>query len=84
MYCRTVWLAACRRGSSARPFRRRPSLSLSVSAAFFERSVAVVLDGFRRKEAARLYGMDRQSLRDWVHSGNHPLIATRDLAQVRT
>jgi transposase len=30
-------------------------------------AIAMVLDGFSRAEAARLCGMDRQSLRDWVH-----------------
>ena len=30
----------------------------------------MVLDGFSREEAARLCGMDRQSLRDWVHRYN--------------
>ena len=30
-------------------------------------AIAMVLDGFSREEAARLCGMDRQTLRDWVH-----------------
>ena len=30
----------------------------------------MVLDGFSREEAARLCGMDRQTLRDWVHRYN--------------
>ena len=29
-------------------------------------AIAMVLDGFSREEAARLCGMDRQTLRDWV------------------
>ena len=33
-------------------------------------AIAMVLDGFSRVEAARLSGMDRQSLRDWVHRYN--------------
>ena len=33
-------------------------------------AIAMVLDGFSREEAARLCGMDRQSLRDWVHRYN--------------
>ena len=32
--------------------------------------IAMVLDGFSREEAARLCGMDRQTLRDWVHRYN--------------
>ena len=30
-------------------------------------SIAAVLDGMNRREAARIGGMDRQTLRDWVH-----------------
>ncbi len=30
-------------------------------------SLAAVYDGMRRGEAARIGGMDRQTLRDWVH-----------------
>jgi len=33
-------------------------------------SLAAVLDGMGRKEAARVGGMDRQTLRDWVHRFN--------------
>ncbi len=33
-------------------------------------AIAIVLDGFYRAEAARLCGMDRQTLRDWVHRYN--------------
>src|SRR4029450_3732346 len=33
-------------------------------------SLAAVLDGMNRTEAARIGGMDRQSLRDWVHRFN--------------
>ncbi len=33
-------------------------------------SIAMVLDGCSRFEAARQTGMDRQSLRDWVHRYN--------------
>ncbi len=33
-------------------------------------AIAMVLDGFSRGEAARLCGMDRQTLRDWVHRYN--------------
>jgi len=29
-------------------------------------AIAVVLDGASRKEAAKIGGMDRQTLRDWV------------------
>ena len=33
-------------------------------------TLAFVLDGSNRTEAARLCGMDRQTLRDWVHRYN--------------
>jgi transposase len=33
-------------------------------------SLASVLDGMNRTEAARIGGMDRQTLRDWVHRFN--------------
>lgn len=33
-------------------------------------AIAMVLDGSRREDAARQAGMDRQTLRDWVHRYN--------------
>src|SRR3712207_246137 len=33
-------------------------------------SLAAVLDGMNRTEAARIGGMDRQTLRDWLHRFN--------------
>jgi transposase len=33
-------------------------------------AIALVLDGHSREEAAQLSGMDRQTLRDWVHRYN--------------
>jgi putative transposase len=33
-------------------------------------SLATVLDGMSRAEAARIGGMERQTLRDWVHRFN--------------
>src|SRR5688500_5559942 len=33
-------------------------------------SLAAVADGMNRTEAARIGGMDRQTLRDWVHRFN--------------
>jgi transposase len=33
-------------------------------------AIAAVLDGMDREEAARVGGMDRQTLRDWVHRFN--------------
>jgi transposase len=33
-------------------------------------AIALVLEGCRRSDAARQCGMDRQTLRDWVHRFN--------------
>jgi transposase len=45
-------------------------------------AIAMVLDGFSREEAARLCGMDRQTLRDWVHRYNEAgLDGLADLAR---
>lgn len=42
----------------------------SDDAAVTRRLLALVLDGRQREDAARLAGMDRQTLRDWVHRHN--------------
>ena len=36
-------------------------------------SLAAVVDGMNRTQAARIGGMDRQTLRDWVHRFNAQL-----------
>ena len=38
-------------------------------------SLAAALDGMSRKDAARIGGMDRQTLRDWVHRYNREGLA---------
>jgi transposase len=38
-------------------------------------ALALVLDGHTRSDAARLCGMDRQTLRDWVHRDNEQGLA---------
>ena len=38
-------------------------------------AIALVLDGHPREAAARLNGMDRQTLRDWVHRYNEAGVA---------
>jgi transposase len=38
-------------------------------------ALALVLEGSNRAEAARAAGMDRQTLRDWVHRYNAAAIA---------
>jgi len=43
-------------------------------------ALAAVYDGMNREEAARIGGMDRQTLRDWVHRFNeHGASMTRVL-----
>ena len=34
-------------------------------------ALAAAYDGMNREDAARIGGMDRQTLRDWVHRFNH-------------
>jgi len=38
-------------------------------------AIAMVLDGYSREEAAQACGMDRQTLRDWVHRYNEAGLA---------
>jgi transposase len=38
-------------------------------------ALALILDGRKREDAARLAGMDRQTLRDWVHRYNADSVA---------
>ena len=50
--------------------RRAASQSRDAAAARRMLALALVLDGHTRTEAAQLCGMDRQTLRDWVHRYN--------------
>ncbi len=59
-----------RRDYSASELRRLARTSRYVDQARRLLSLAAVLDGMNRTEAARIGGMDRQSLRDWVHRFN--------------
>ncbi len=48
-------------------------------------ALAAVYDGMNRAEAAKVGGMDRQTLRDWVHlfnAGNVPLLVETRLSGV--
>ena len=55
---------------SASELRRRAKGSDDVNQSRRLLSVAAVLDGMSREDAARIGGMDRQTLRDWVHRFN--------------
>jgi len=50
--------------------RRAASRSKDADAARRMLALALILDGRSRTEAAQLCGMDRQTLRDWVHRYN--------------
>ena len=55
---------------SAHELRRLAALSKNANQSRRLLSLAAVLDGMNRADAARIGGMDRQTLRDWVHRFN--------------
>ena len=55
---------------SARELRRLAKQSRNNNQSRRLLSLAAVLDGMSRDDAARIGGMDRQTLRDWVHRFN--------------
>ena len=59
-----------REDHSAAELRRLAALSKNANQSRRLLSLAAVLDGMNRTEAARIGGMDRQTLRDWVHRFN--------------
>jgi transposase len=59
-----------RRDHSAQELRREAVRASDPIVASRILALALVLEGHRRTEAARLCGMDRQTLRDWVHRYN--------------
>jgi transposase len=59
-----------RMGFSAAELRRLAAVTKHASQSRRLLSLAAVLDGMSRTEAARIGGMDRQTLRDWVHRFN--------------
>ena len=63
-------IAITRTDMSAAELRAAAKQSANARQATRILAIAMVLDGFSREEAARLRGMDRQSLRDWVHRYN--------------
>ena len=54
----------------AADFRRAASLSRDAGQSRRLLALAAVAEGRSREEAARIGGMDRQTLRDWVHRFN--------------
>src|SRR5512133_92472 len=57
---------AVRRDYSSRELRRLATRVKDAAQARRLLAIAAVLDGSSREEAARIGGMDRQTLRDWV------------------
>jgi putative transposase len=55
---------------SAKEVRRLAALSKDANRSRRLLAIAAVYDGMNRGEAARIGGMDRQTLRDWVHRFN--------------
>lgn len=72
-------VAVTRLELGARVLRREASRCRDGSAARRMLALALVLEGHSRGEAARCAGMERQTLRDWVHRYNWGS-ARRDLA----
>jgi len=56
-----------RRDYSAEELRRLAKSAQTISQGRRLLSLAAVMDGMSRADAARIGGMDRQTLRDWVH-----------------
>jgi transposase len=63
-------VAITREGLSAADLRREAARSRDADAARRMLAIALVLDGRSREDAAEACGMDRQTLRDWVHRYN--------------
>jgi transposase len=63
-------VAVTRLDLSARELRREAARSKDADAARRMLAIALVVEGKTRAEAAETCGMDRQSLRDWVHRYN--------------
>jgi len=63
-------VAITRREHSAKDLRRTAAAAKDAKAARRMLALALVMEGASRQEAARACGMDRQSLRDWVHRYN--------------
>ncbi len=63
-------VAITRTGLDAAGLRRGAARTRDAASARRMLALALVLEGAGRAEAARLCGMDRQTLRDWVHRYN--------------
>ena len=68
-------VAITREGLSAADLRREAARSRDANAARRMLAIALVLDGRSRGDAAEACGMDRRTLRDWVHRYNEDGVA---------
>ena len=68
-------IAITRNDHDAAGFRRAAAASRDADAARRMLALALVLEGASRADAARACGMDRQTLRDWVHRYNDESLA---------
>ena len=68
-------VAITRRELGAGDLRREAGRCRDARAARRMLALALVLEGASREEAARAAGMDRQTLRDWVHRYNEEGLA---------
>jgi transposase len=66
----TIAVAVTRTELDSTGLRRAAGRARDAGAARRMLALALVLDGHSRTEAAGLCGMDRQTLRDWVHRYN--------------
>jgi transposase len=57
-------------GMTAAEFRAAAAAAKDANQARRLLALAAVRDGMKREDAARIGGMDRQTLRDWVHAFN--------------
>lgn len=63
-------ISITRRDMTAGELRGAASRSRAAQASRRMLAIALVVEGVDRKTAAETYGMDRQTLRDWVHRYN--------------
>ena len=67
-------VAITRKEPGAAELRREAERCRDAKAARRMPALALVLEGSSREAAARAAGMDRQTLRDWVHRYNAALL----------
>ena len=69
-FAHSAAITITRNDHDAAGFRRAAAASRDADAARRMLTLALVLEGASRADATRACGMDRQTLRDWVHRYN--------------